>query len=731
MLAHFLCRLFGNGSLHNAVRKPRACLIEPLETRSLLSATIVNFPDANLEAAVRAALAQPLGDITSDGMLSLTTFTASNQSISSLSGLEYATHLTYLDVSQNQISDLTPLAGLSALQTLQAYSNQISDLSPLVSLTNLGSLYIGSNPITSVAPLASMPNLTTFRAGYSQISDLSPLASLHQLDELDLGANNISDISPLAGMTQLVFLGLNINHVADLSPLTNLTNLRTLSINNNLFTDLTPILGMTKLNSLDVSGDQIGDLGFASAFPNLTSLYAGDNTIDDLTPLQSHTNLTQLNLSANRISDLTPLSGMSLTWLYLSSDWLSDISPLASMTSLRWLYVDDNDLDLTPLSPAQTVLDALQAAGANITLTPQSPAPSLTISDDSGNPADLAVDFGQTTVGTTTAPLSFAVGDPAAGQAFVYHLSVTGPNAADFAVTPTDNFYLSTGDSMSLHVRYHPSASGPESASITFKSNAPGQHAVTLQATGLGVVQPTLSVTDDSGTPTDNSVVLPVTAVGATSTPATFTLANGGDLPLHITSFAVAGADPSQFVVTARDAGGVVIAGTAFDIPGRTSYTVAAQLHPSSIGAKFASITFNTNDSAHAGVTFQVAGAGILLQPARSASLVLLGTHWTRLAMTNSTVSFGKAKLGKTAPVRTLRITNGGTQALSLKQVAVSQGFQLLKTAPRTVAPGSFVTIQVRMLTGSAGARSGILRIKTDDPDHPLFNVRLTGTVLR
>lgn len=56
---------------------------------------------------------------------------ASQKTIRSLEGLQYATNLKSLDLSGNQITDLTPLKDLTKLTYLDLYSNQITDIGPL------------------------------------------------------------------------------------------------------------------------------------------------------------------------------------------------------------------------------------------------------------------------------------------------------------------------------------------------------------------------------------------------------------------------------------------------------------------------------------------------------------------------------------------------------------------------------------------------------------------------
>jgi len=94
------------------------------------SAEDVNFPDANLEAAVRDELGIPAPTpITDTHMAGLGSLSAPSSSISNIQGLEYGTNLTDLKLQSNQISDISAVAGLTNLNDLWLYGNQISDIS--------------------------------------------------------------------------------------------------------------------------------------------------------------------------------------------------------------------------------------------------------------------------------------------------------------------------------------------------------------------------------------------------------------------------------------------------------------------------------------------------------------------------------------------------------------------------------------------------------------------------
>ena len=132
------------------------CLSIPVR----VTAQTVDIPDSNLRAAIETTLGKTPGDpITAVEMETLTFFRAIDANISVLTGLEYATNLTYLFLWNNAISDLTPLGGLTSLQFLDLQGNSVSDLSPVMGLTNLIFLGLRDNSVSELSPLVANTEL--------------------------------------------------------------------------------------------------------------------------------------------------------------------------------------------------------------------------------------------------------------------------------------------------------------------------------------------------------------------------------------------------------------------------------------------------------------------------------------------------------------------------------------------------------------------------------------------
>ena len=123
----------------------------------------VHIPDSNLRAAIAEELGKsPNAPITVKEMEGLGRLVARNRGIRDLTGIQFATNLSKIDLRDNEISDLSPLAGLINLRELRLDHNfQPSDLSPLAGLINLEVLDFTFN-VSDLSPLAGLINLEVF-----------------------------------------------------------------------------------------------------------------------------------------------------------------------------------------------------------------------------------------------------------------------------------------------------------------------------------------------------------------------------------------------------------------------------------------------------------------------------------------------------------------------------------------------------------------------------------------
>ena len=202
----------------------------------LVPRKLLYIPDSNLRTSIETALHKsPGATITTSEMETLTSLDAKNTNISDLTGLEFATNLTELDlgfvdaegrrINSNSVSNLSSLAGLTKLTRLNLWGNNISDISPLAGLTKLTQLELSNNNISDISPVAGLTHLTYLDLDGNSMSDISGVSELTGLTRLEIGGSNISDLSPLVNLTNLTILWLYGNTISDLSPLVTNTGL--------------------------------------------------------------------------------------------------------------------------------------------------------------------------------------------------------------------------------------------------------------------------------------------------------------------------------------------------------------------------------------------------------------------------------------------------------------------------------------------------------------------------
>ena len=349
------------------------------------------IPDANLRAVIEAALGKASGaPITQTEMATLTRLDAQDKEIRDLTGLEFATNLTSLNLGgelsgwgaggvrlrldSNTISDISPLSHLTKLTSLNLSGNDISDFSPLSNLTNLTTLTLINTTISNLLPLTNLTSLTDLNLAGNDLSnsDFSPLTSLTSLTRLELLVTKISDVSKLSSLANLTSLDLSYNSISDISVLSGLTKLTSLNISWNSISDISVLSGLTKLTNLVLSGNSISDISTLSSLTKLIWLTIGNNSISDISQLSGLTNLTGLNLWYNSISDISALAGLTkLTSLTIDSNSISDISPLSRLTNLTWLTIGRNSISDISALAGLTSLEYLRLSNNSISdLTP-------------------------------------------------------------------------------------------------------------------------------------------------------------------------------------------------------------------------------------------------------------------------------------------------------------------------------------------------------------------------
>lgn len=227
------------------------------------------MPDANLRQAVRYQLELPVDiPLTQLEMNRLIGLAAQDRQITDLTGLEYATNLTWTNLGGNEIDDVNVLSGLVKLKVLYIWGTPLADINPLSNLIQMKELVLPYNQIVDITPLAKLTQLTKLHLHSNQISDVSPLTNLALLESLYIQNNRIVDISPLSNLTQMKELILSDNQIVDITPLATLTQLTKLNLHNNRIVDVTPLQHLTLSEFLL---DEVCDLDRISVHERITN----------------------------------------------------------------------------------------------------------------------------------------------------------------------------------------------------------------------------------------------------------------------------------------------------------------------------------------------------------------------------------------------------------------------------------------------------------------------------
>jgi len=231
---------------------------------------IATFEDADLEAAIRAALSvSAREDLTCDLVSGLTALAppvsgwrrtvfgaprlpAPVDPFESLAGIQNLTSLTRLHLGASSITDIGALTGLTSLTFLNLGGNSITDIGALSELTSLTTLSLSDNSITDISTLSGLTSLTALSLSANPVSDISALTGLTSLTNTLLGGNSITDIGALSELTSLMTLSLRDNSITDISALSELTSLGRLFLQGNAgLSNIQPLLDNTGLGAGD------------------------------------------------------------------------------------------------------------------------------------------------------------------------------------------------------------------------------------------------------------------------------------------------------------------------------------------------------------------------------------------------------------------------------------------------------------------------------------------------
>jgi probable HAF family extracellular repeat protein len=196
--------------------------------------------------------------------------------------------------------------------------------------------------------------------------------------------------------------------------------------------------------------------------------------------------------------------------------------------------------------------------------------------------------FSTEPIGTTSAAQSVTLKNTGTTSLTISRITISGPDARDYAQTHTCGSSLAAHASCNVSVTFNPMASGMRTAALSVTDNAAGSpQKVTLSGIGTAAKLSPTSLSFGS------------VGLRATSLPKTITLTNVGTTTLSITGISISGPNAGDFAQS-HTCGSSLVAGA--------SCTLRVTFTPAVLGARTA--TLNVTDNA-AGSPQKVALSGV------------------------------------------------------------------------------------------------------------------------
>ena len=299
--------------------------------------------------------------------------------------------------------------------------------------------------------------------------------------------------------------------------------------------------------------------------------------------------------------------------------------------------------------------------------------------------------FGNQAVGTTSS-LPFTVTNNGTGSVSISQVTAAGPgfSVSGFSGAAT----LAPGQSLSLAVKFAPTATGSVSGSLNVVSTATNSPTtIPLSGTGTASTQTYQLSFSTTGIAFGNQPVF-----SSSSLP--FTLTNTGTGSVSISQVTITG---SGFGVSGFSGAATLAAGQ--------SLSLTASFAPTATGSVSGSVSV-VSTATNSPATIPVSGTGV--KPL--------------ISVIPSSVAFGNVAVGLTN-TQTITVQNPGSGTLNVTQASLSPtGFSLSGlTLPLSVAPGGSASFNVGFAPTSAGSLSGSLTL-TNNATNPGLSIPLSGS---
>ncbi|HSB78835.1 MAG TPA: PA14 domain-containing protein, partial [Candidatus Methylomirabilis sp.] len=366
--------------------------LEPLNSE-------VAFNDLRLEVAVAEKLGIPVTKkwdgtplvqepITASAMVTITKLDLGGMELSDLTGLEFATNLTTLNLANNHVKDLFTLVprtlkegaakgslvGLSRLQNLALDYNGLASIAPLTGILGIKALSLDGNPLVDLTPIALW-------------REILPPSKTPPLEFLSLDNTGIGPMTGSGLYGEYFAGGVTAFDDPTHTRVDTTLNIPDTTYDFNGFTDLDNHFGVRWTGQVNIQADQ--DVVFHTAGLGISLLYVdsvlvlvnlsalkdipGNHVSSESVPLAAGWHDIELEYAALSLAggmrlsytlqglseqiipasalrprgemDLDPIKGLSnLRILSAEHNALVDLAPISWLDKLELVYLKDNDI---------------------------------------------------------------------------------------------------------------------------------------------------------------------------------------------------------------------------------------------------------------------------------------------------------------------------------------------------------------------------------------------------
>lgn len=368
-----------------------------------------------------------------------TPFKCVNKNLTNLSGIEYFTSITTLEVQKNPgLQSIPNIDGLTNITILGLDSNDLTILPNLSTLVNLKILSFHHNRIQSVPSIANLTQLEIFFVYSNNLTALPDLTNQTNLLNIICNDNPLNSLPSLSSLVKLSVLVCQRTNISSIPDLTNCVLLEYFVCTNNNVTTVPNLSACTILKEFKVFRCKLTSLPNLSSFSSLNVINVSNNelTFEDLLPLTSLACYPASTISPQHPGNIKTIDAVALTnsELLLAFDgtvsnnvytWYKDGVFYSTTTEnkLSFMPVNVNNqgiytCNVTNTSPALTGT-VLNAVAITLKVSPCIISNNIEyniINTDCSYPLQILINEGSFTAGTS--PYTYVVKNNIENKAF-------------------------------------------------------------------------------------------------------------------------------------------------------------------------------------------------------------------------------------------------------------------------------------------------------------------------